>query len=385
MRYDAEWLMECLLLRIKSPRAYKHLLKSSLLPLPSLESMRRLLSSCPCSFGLNDEALQSIKKTFELFALDLRRGSLVWDEMSITKSVKYDAQKMRFDGFVDYGTGDICAEPGPNGEQQLADHCLVFIFRPYRSSWVQPIAVYATKGAAPGHIISRLLMKAIVALEAVGARVTSVTCDGAQTNKSVWAECGVSGSPDEQGLISCSMEHPTATEPEERIWFLQDVPHLFKCVRNHIFTRRKLARPRRKKTAKSSDASAKAMGQQRDDAQEQVRQYVEERIQVYNVMYLQKTSCLIFLPYFQFKGQEIRHADYALLFEVDSPQQGGMGIAFRLRHEHIYPSNFAKMNVKLMTQARIVEYRLCLYINLIYMNFYRFFLILLQNLSSFIG
>jgi hypothetical protein len=203
----------------------------------------------PCNFGFNEEALLSIKRQLQALDLDYRRGSLVWDEMSLSKDVKYAAQKMHFEGFIDFGQEEI-EDNNTEFTDQLADHILVFIFRPYRSSWIQPIAVFATKGAAPGHVISRLLAKAIVALEAVFARVTSVTCDGAQTNKRAWADCGISGKRNKDGKISCSIEHPTAMERGERIWFLQDVPHLFKCMRNHIFSRRKLVKPRRKKPVK---------------------------------------------------------------------------------------------------------------------------------------
>jgi hypothetical protein len=33
-----------------------------------------------------------------------------------------------------------------------------------------------------------------------------------------------------------------------------------------------------------------------------------------------------------------------LLFHTDYPKEGGMGIAFKLGQEHIYPSSFEKMN-----------------------------------------
>ena len=150
---------------------------------------------------------------------------------------------MNFDGFIDYGPDEI-EDNNTEFTDQLANHALVFIFRPYRSSWIKPIAVLATKGAAPGYVILRLLAKAIVVLEAAFARVTSVTCDGAQTNNRVWADCKICGKRVKDGKISCSMEHPRAMR--KRIWFLQDVPYLFKCVRNHIFSRRRLVKPRRK-------------------------------------------------------------------------------------------------------------------------------------------
>jgi hypothetical protein len=40
-----------------------------------------------------------------------------------------------------------------------------------------------------------------------------------------------------------------------------------------------------------------------------------------------------------------------LLFHTDYPKEGGMGIAFKLGQEHIYPSSFEKMNVRLMAQV----------------------------------
>lgn len=350
MRYDAEWLMECLLMKIKSTRAYKHLRTNCLLPLPCPDTIRRLLSSMPCNFGFNEEALLSIKRQLEGLDLNLRRGSLVWDEMSLTKHVKYDAQKMHFEGFIDYGPEGI-EDRNVDFTEQMADHALVFIFRPYRSSWIQPIAVFAIKGAAPGHVISRLATKAIVALEAVSARVTSVTCDGAQTNKTAWADFGIRGSPDEDGNISCSIEHPTSTELGEKIWFLQDVPHLFKCVRNFIFTRQRMVRPRRKKTVKAKGAeSAIDLAQEFPSAAES--HFYNDKIQVQTCVRTSiyfNNECIL-----QFKGKEVRHSDFVRLFNYDKPEQGGMGIAFRLTDEHIHPNSFSKMNVRLMAQVHII-------------------------------
>jgi hypothetical protein len=131
--------------------------------------------------------------------------------MSLTKDVKFDAQKMHFEGFIDYGQEEI-KDNNTEFTDQIADHALVFIFRPCRSSWIQLFAVFPTKGAVPGHVISRLLAKAILVLKVVFARVTSVTCDGAQTKKRAWADCGISGKGGKDGKISCSMEHPTRRE-----------------------------------------------------------------------------------------------------------------------------------------------------------------------------
>lgn len=206
-------------MRNKSP---KYVITYEYVPLhlPCQDTIRRLPRPMPCSFGFNDEALVSIRKTLAGLPLYLRRGSLLWDEMSITKCLEYDAQKMRFELFIDYGSSDMLDSHSEINDNEVAYHCLVFIFRPCRSSWLQPIAVFTTKEAIPGSIISRLLTKAIVALETAGARVKSVTCDGAQSNNAARADCRITGSRDENGNFCCSMEHQTAKEtilPAKRI------------------------------------------------------------------------------------------------------------------------------------------------------------------------
>lgn len=50
----------------------------------------------PYIFGFNGEALRSIKRKLEGLNFDLRRGSLVWNEMSLSKDNKYDAHKMQY-------------------------------------------------------------------------------------------------------------------------------------------------------------------------------------------------------------------------------------------------------------------------------------------------
>jgi len=50
----------------------------------------------PCSFGINQFALKAIEKALAKEKKALRLGSLMW-------TLDFDAQKLRFDGFVDYG------------------------------------------------------------------------------------------------------------------------------------------------------------------------------------------------------------------------------------------------------------------------------------------
>lgn len=225
IRYQANWLLECLILRIKSPKAYDHL-RQGLLALPHPDTLRRLIRGIPGKFGLNQFSIDSIGKNLQGKPRFLRRGSLVWDEMTVKKAVKFARQKMKFDGFQDYGE-DVVAEKS----EKLADHALVLMFRPYRAKWVQPIDVYATSGAASSSMLQKLVIRAITALHTVDAIVSNVTCDGHQTNKGVHGLFGISGKLDK---LKSWIEHPC--DPTEKIHFMFDVPHIFKCIRNYMMS-----------------------------------------------------------------------------------------------------------------------------------------------------
>jgi hypothetical protein len=151
----------------------------------------------PCKFGLNSFALSSIKTFLSGKPKAMCYGSLVWDEIAISGDVTFDSMKLVFEGFVDYEEAEGFGEPlnFKKHEGELADHALVLglIFRPYRYSWIQPIACYATKGACPGSVIHELMGRAIAVLHQQGAIVKSVVYDEAQTNQSVMRLCGITG------------------------------------------------------------------------------------------------------------------------------------------------------------------------------------------------
>jgi hypothetical protein len=61
IRYQANWLFECVILRVKTPKAYDHL-RQGLLPLPHPDTLRRLIRGIPGTFGLKKFSIESIGK-----------------------------------------------------------------------------------------------------------------------------------------------------------------------------------------------------------------------------------------------------------------------------------------------------------------------------------
>ncbi len=124
MHCEANWLLECLTLRIKSTRVYDHLFKSGILPLPHPKTLRSLLGEMSSGFGFNKQALEAIKKILRGKSLAQKLGVLCLDELSIKEDLTFNLTTFQFEGFVNLGRNiDDCTK-------QLANHGLVFMCLP---------------------------------------------------------------------------------------------------------------------------------------------------------------------------------------------------------------------------------------------------------------
>ena len=178
MRCKDAFLMQCLVLKLKSSKAYRHIQQECMLPLPSKSTLRSLLSSSECKFGFNDLALSCIKEALTGLPLSHRGGTINHDEISIKKDIAFYKETVEHHKIVDFGD-DLTAKY-QNG---VADYVLVFIFHPYRAKWIQPFACIASKGAATGEILFELILKATVTLFNHCAILKGVVSDCVHTNK----------------------------------------------------------------------------------------------------------------------------------------------------------------------------------------------------------
>ncbi|KAH7934003.1 hypothetical protein HPB49_020203 [Dermacentor silvarum] len=62
MRYSSEWVLECVIMRIKSPRLYEHVGREKILMLPSHTCLRNFMKKYESSFGFNSSVLSGIAK-----------------------------------------------------------------------------------------------------------------------------------------------------------------------------------------------------------------------------------------------------------------------------------------------------------------------------------
>lgn len=146
--------------------------------------------------------------------------------MATRESVtKVNTKTLTYKGLVDFGKdGEQAADLNDK-----ANHGLVIIFHPLCDDYTQPIAVFASRGPVKGDVLAKLIVKAIVLLENVGAKVHGVVTDGASTNRKFWSEMGISG---QRTKLQNSFEHPVAAG--RRIFVFSDTPHLIKTIRNRL-------------------------------------------------------------------------------------------------------------------------------------------------------
>ncbi|KAH9367508.1 hypothetical protein HPB48_009062 [Haemaphysalis longicornis] len=156
------------------------------------------------------------KETFQ------KHGILIFDEIHVRKEMRVNVTTMSYTGHADFG-GEV------EVPEQLADHGLVFTFRPFGDNYSQPVAVFASHGPTKGTVLAQLIVKAILHLEDDGAYVDAIVCDGAAINRSMWTQFSETGA-----LYGTQNSFTSPACEDRRVFVFSDAPHLMKCMRNRL-------------------------------------------------------------------------------------------------------------------------------------------------------
>lgn len=96
------------------------------------------------------------KKKKKKYSL-LFTGSIIADEVALSKGVNFNKSTLKVEGFVNLG--DYTPEDQKN---EIADHALNLMFRLYKGSAIQVLAAFLTKGAVKGEQLFYVIMEAIL-------------------------------------------------------------------------------------------------------------------------------------------------------------------------------------------------------------------------------
>jgi hypothetical protein len=154
----------------------------------------------------------------------------MWDEVSLKKDLTWHSKRLELHGVVDFGEEIESAV-----KNEIATHAVVLMFRPYKGSWVQPFACFASLNAASSTNLHEIILKATVLLYNHKAIVKNYVCDGCSSNKAAIRLFRVHGNFSRakvESELDFFIRHPM--DPSIKIYWLFDAPNLLKCTRNHI-------------------------------------------------------------------------------------------------------------------------------------------------------
>lgn len=227
-RYSEDWILLCILLKIRSSSTYLFLKEQEILPLPCTRTIRMYLSLINTQCGFYEKFFLLFKKKVAMLKKEEKHGVLVFDEIFLRESLQVNSQTLTYSGLENFG-GEI------ESSGLKANHGLVFLFQSLGANFTQPIAVFASNGPVKGLVLAQLVIKAICLLEKSGVIVNGVVSDGATTNRKLWSELGVTG---EKGNIKNTFKHPLNNK--RNIYMISDAPHLIKNIRNRLFNKKGL-------------------------------------------------------------------------------------------------------------------------------------------------
>ncbi|XP_060801325.1 transposable element P transposase isoform X2 [Amyelois transitella] len=220
-RFTIEEKVLCLSLFKKSPKCYKLLHKY--FTLPSIKAMQRLISQIKVCPGINPIIFKKLKATVLDIPVNDRLCSLIFDEMSLTPQVSYDAHKDSLEGF------------STNKTTEFADHALVFMIKGIKSNFKQPVAYYFTTKLNKLEL-KTVIKEVIINCQNAGLIVINTVCDQSTVNVSAISDM-VS---DTKALFlknGKEWRHDVIRVNKRNIIPLYDVPHLIKGIRNNLLNK----------------------------------------------------------------------------------------------------------------------------------------------------
>lgn len=85
MRYDDEWILECMLMRMRSPKLYEHFRRQSIMVLPGRTCLKKYLQRFKGGFGLSTKAFDALNEKAKTMDAYSRHGGLVIDEIKLSE------------------------------------------------------------------------------------------------------------------------------------------------------------------------------------------------------------------------------------------------------------------------------------------------------------
>ncbi|CAM4571720.1 unnamed protein product [Leuciscus chuanchicus] len=191
------------------------------IPLPNIRTLQRRMQHVKLEPGVLGEVFDMLRLKAGGMSEMERECVLSLDEMSITPGVE-----------LHMGTGKLFGNITLPDHEGQATHALVFMLAGVTTRWKQVVAYHYSGNSTKGAVYRPIIVSIVEAAASVGRHVLNITTDMGSPNRAMWKSFGV----------TCDkpwIQHPV--EPNQRLHFMPDVPHLIKnlksaIIRGHIIT-----------------------------------------------------------------------------------------------------------------------------------------------------
>lgn len=195
----------------RSPSAYRF--TKTFFQLPSLRTLRRMTEKWKFHVGI----VKNLFKALEMKMSSLKEHEkvcfLIADEMSLKTHLFYNISADEIIGFHDTGI---------TRNTDAANNVLVIMARGVYSPWKQPLAYYFLHSTCPPKEFNKIINDIVTNLTNIGANVIGLTTDMGSDFTSFCRYKKV------------SKETPFFYVGDKKLYYLHDVPHLLKAIRNNL-------------------------------------------------------------------------------------------------------------------------------------------------------
>lgn len=211
-RYEAEYKLFALNLQYSSPQTYRCL--QTVLKLPSKSTLNKLKISIPPK--LDERVLESLELKAKSFPEKAKYCTICIDEMTLKRNLYYDIKTDEVIGFHNIN-GKVTPE--------IASNAYVVMLQGIYFKWKQPLAYALLASARHYEELDIWLEEVITKLSGIGIDIKAITTDqGSNFDKFA------------KDIKGVSAEKPFFVYNEKKIYYIFDVPHLIKCLRNNLLT-----------------------------------------------------------------------------------------------------------------------------------------------------
>lgn len=130
MKYSEEWVLECILMRIKSPKLYEHIRRHNIIVLPSKSCLHRYMKDYKSSFGLNENVFAAIAEKTKDMEFE-RHGGILIDDMKLSEYLKVTSSGL-IEGYVNLGAYTSLDQSMETCDTDLR---LVVLFQPFSGNF----------------------------------------------------------------------------------------------------------------------------------------------------------------------------------------------------------------------------------------------------------